>query len=182
MDVIDILAQGFICIDYLVICPILVYFVYKFKKYSASIQPKYKDIIKNRSKTLIYLINIVIIFTLLFERTFLLCSKVWIAIDLTTSYSWIVYLFLSSTWTYIMILFIIKVYHLYYKQQYNTSIANVSWRKDINPDDKDWYISHKLTFGNTIFCIKISIIPYIFIVVIETITPILVGMLCDLST
>ena len=169
MDSIDIVGFLFITINYFIIVPIFIYFLYQFYQYSKN--SCFKDEL-HRSKTLIYLINIIIIFTILFERTFLLCSKVCIIIIIN---DFLIYLFISILWSFIMILFIIKVYHLYYKQEYNASIANMSWRKDINPTDQNWYISHKSTFGNTIFLIKLSIIPYIFIVLIETFVPIFIG-------
>eukprot|EP01084_Bolivina_argentea_P000840 1541_1 len=67
----------------------------------------------------------------------------------------------SIFWWALFGLFAIKVYHLYYKQQFNIAFSNVSWKTDIDPQIVDWYIKNANRYGSISWLIKLATIPYI---------------------
>ncbi len=69
----------------------------------------------------------------------------------------------------------VKLYHSYFQYRYNTAIAEISWRQDINPNDTNWYIAHKNSFGSPIYLIKLVSVPFALITIVEVIQYITIG-------
>eukprot|EP01083_Nonionella_stella_P027472 75650_1 len=80
------------------------------------------DIMSQRNPFVVYWINGLVITALLTERILVLLSRI---------YEVVVFLML------------IKVYYVYFQQQYSLSIANKVWTES---DNTSWYIDHKHTF------------------------------------
>eukprot|EP01084_Bolivina_argentea_P013188 24719_1 len=177
IDGIDITAIIVLTFNVFILCPLYIYglIVYHVYAQKSHLYP----IIQYRNSMLVYAINILIIFTNISERFFMTSSQIWNIIDVPI---WSVGLFLAATWWAAMTLFMIKCYHLYYQQQYNLSIADQSWRENIDPNDTSWYISNRNTFGNPLYLIKIAFIPYLISVVLDVLVAVLMpqGILFDL--
>ena len=166
MDSIDILGVIFQSINFIIFIPLIIYFLHEFSKY------RNETLMKYRSNILLYIIHFIVLFCLIVERLYMCLVRIWQIIDIPI---WTVYCLLSLTWWSSMYLFSIKVYLLYYKQKYTLSIADVSWRKDINPNEENWYIKNKNKYGNPIYLIKLAIIPYILSVFLESFVPYIAG-------
>ena len=80
--------------------------------------------------------------------------------------NWIFELIHSICWFSLFICICIKFYLLYYYEKLNLSIINQAWQREINVGITDWFISNSQKFGNPIWLIKISIIPYVFLIAI----------------
>eukprot|EP01084_Bolivina_argentea_P174529 302317_1 len=168
MDGINIISTFMITFNIAIYCPILIYFLYQYRKYEKQeiVTSIKTNVIHSRNSFLVYTLNFLAIFANCSERIYMASSEIWNIIDVPF---WTVALFLAIPWWALMDLFAIKVYHLYYTQQYNQSIADKSWKKDINPNENDWYIIHKHTYGNPIYLIKITLIPYLLSIIVDAI-------------
>eukprot|EP01084_Bolivina_argentea_P251584 421995_1 len=171
MDAISITAIILTSIRLLVMVPIMIYGLYLFNKYSNH------DLLKYRSPLLMNLVGIVTIITQVIERTLMLCITTWQVIpglDIEDDV-WVVYFIFSIFFWLLFGTFAIKVYNLYYEQQYNISIADMAWKKDINPQNVDWHVTNKNTWGNTIWLLKICSIPYIVSCATDALFPLFFG-------
>eukprot|EP01084_Bolivina_argentea_P006534 12396_1 len=162
MDFIDITALALVIFRFVVEVPLIVYGLYLFNYH------KHKQIILHRNRSLIHIITILAIFSQTVERTFLTSAFVWQIIEVDEA---LVLLVLSIFWWALFGLFGVKCYNLYYQQQYNISIADEVWKRDLNPETVDWYIKNKHTYGSAIWVAKLCLIPYAASCVIETLFP-----------
>eukprot|EP01084_Bolivina_argentea_P251583 421994_1 len=171
MDAIDIAATILTCIRLLVLVPTMIYGLYLFNKHSDH------QILKYRNPFLMNFIGIVTLMTCVFERTIMLCLASWQIIPNFDLYEdiWVVFFLFSIFWWILYGTFAIKVYNLYFQQQYNISIANMAWKKDINPQNVDWHVNNVHTWGNTIWLLKICSIPYILSCATDALFPIFFG-------
>eukprot|EP01084_Bolivina_argentea_P091756 165144_1 len=109
MDAIDTIAIVFTLIRYFILIPAMIYSLLLFHKY------RNDDLIKHRSP-LMYIVTTITIITVGGERTFMLSVASWNILNINI---WVVYFMFSIFWWALFGLFAIKVYHLYYKQQFN---------------------------------------------------------------
>eukprot|EP01084_Bolivina_argentea_P002594 4798_1 len=161
MEALDVISIAWILFNYVVLCPILVFSLYKFNKMDRD-----EKMMKYRSKKLVLIINIVMLFILLFNRLYTNSVSMLKFLDIRNK--WIFYLNFSLLFWSVFILFAIKVFHLYYKQRYSSAFQDMVWKKEINPNTYNWFISNKNKFGRPKYCIKIIIIPFIICVAINT--------------
>eukprot|EP01084_Bolivina_argentea_P102278 183243_1 len=157
MDALDIASLVWMSFNYVVVCPTFIYFLIQFNK-----MDKTKPMIKYRSKKIVNIINITILIILLFERVYANAISIWSFIHFQIN--WIYYLFFNITWCFSFSLFAIKVFHLYYKQQYAIAIKDLIWKQQIDPNITNWFIQNKNHFGTPLYCLKIIIIPFILLV------------------
>eukprot|EP01083_Nonionella_stella_P128995 391077_1 len=162
MDSIDIIALALVIFRFVVEVPLMLYGLYLFDYH------QHKQIILHRNRLLIHIIVILTILTQTIERTFLTSAFVWRIIDADES---VVLLVLSIFWWALFGLFGVKCYNLYYQQQYNISIADEVWKREINPQTADWYIKNKHTWGSAIWVAKLCLIPYATSCVVESLFP-----------
>ena len=177
MDAIDITAIIIVSLNYFIIIPIIIYFLHQFRQYRQDV------LIQHRSDINVYIMNIVVIFALIFERGYaldfyfshpiqnLFSANMNIEVPL-----WSVYLLFSFTWTAILTLFACKAFNLYFQQQFNLAISDLGWRQNINPNDQNWFIKHKQTFGNSLYLIKFSAIPYSLFVILQSLCVAIIGL------
>eukprot|EP01083_Nonionella_stella_P045929 123043_1 len=170
MDTLDMLGLLSIVINYVALFPFIVYLIRKFHFES---QNGKNCIVKARDNTLLYMINIVQLLVLLIDRPFQIVHRVWVVVPPSTA--WISSLFSVLTVGQLLLLLIIKVYHLYFEHQCNVYIAHLSWRKDINPNETNWYIAHQNTWGNSMYLYKLSLIPMVLLVIVEIIQEFVFG-------
>eukprot|EP01084_Bolivina_argentea_P032599 60326_1 len=169
MDSLDIYGIVLCVFNHFILIPIIIYGLVKYNK----TKKKQFNIISNRDSFLTNTIHLFCIIGTSLERTLLISIRVWHIIDI--KYLWAVYIFYSICWMGALCSFAIKVYLLYFKQQYHMSISHKSWKQNINPNNRDWYIENKNTFGNITYLVKISFIPYILSIIILTLFPIFAG-------
>eukprot|EP01084_Bolivina_argentea_P167258 290321_1 len=167
MDVIDIFGIIYILLNCFLFSPVLIYQLTQFNKYSADLT------ISSRDKTFVYIINVLTLIALLIERPLQLAYRIWLIINPSTI--WITYIFAIIILGGLFNLFAIKVYHLYFQQKYNSSIADQLWKNTINPNDINWYITHKYTFGNSKYLIKMAMIPFCILITIELVQVFTIG-------
>eukprot|EP01083_Nonionella_stella_P024175 66834_1 len=174
MDAIDILGLVSILINYGMLFPLLIYYLHKYhttnRYHTASLDGR-NPIFRARDKTLIYMINILLLIILLIDRPLQILHRVWIVLNPSTL--WILQIFAMSTISQLFFLLTVKVYHLYFEHQCNLYIADISWRKDLNPNDVNWYISHQSTLGNSMYLYKLCLIITLLFVALETIWQVL---------
>eukprot|EP01084_Bolivina_argentea_P077448 140475_1 len=166
LDAIDITAIVFQSISAFILIPLILYYTYQFYLL------KNEAIMQYRSVCLVYIINFITIFSLAIERTYATLSRVWLVIDVPI---WTVFCFIAASWWAATTLFVVKVYNLYYQQQYHRSIADLSWQKDINPNHNDWYIQNKNKYGKISYLITLAFIPYLITVLVESVVPYITG-------
>eukprot|EP01084_Bolivina_argentea_P265500 450056_1 len=157
LDTLDIISVSWISFNYIITCPVLVYSLLKFR----SINPT-DPMMKYRSKKLVYILNFLIIIILLLERLY--ANAVWVWSFSTIPINWIFYLIFSFCWWAAFFLFSIKVFHLYYKQQYSIAIKDMVWKSEINPNSSNWFIAHKHTYGKPIHIVRYLSIPFILFI------------------
>lgn len=162
IDTLDIIALIWMIFNYIILCPIMIYSAYKF----CSNIREYESLKKYRNKPLVCCLNIMMLFTLLCERPYANAVIIWQIIEI----NWIYYFVFSISWWSAFFLFFVKVFHLYYKQKYNIAIADLIWKKEINPDEanNNWFIVNKSSYGDPIYMIKIVSIPFLISVFINT--------------
>jgi len=177
MDALDVAALVVLAFNILILCPCYMYSLIIYRRHET--QTTVDALISHRNSNLIYALNVLIIVNTLTERVFMVCAKVWKIIVVPL---WSVDLWFSATWWAVGSLFSIKIYHLYFRQRLNMAVAEASWRKDINPNDTNWYIAHKRTFGNHQYLIKVAFLPYLSSVALSVIASVYTseGMVYDL--
>eukprot|EP01084_Bolivina_argentea_P123713 219228_1 len=163
MDVLDIAGLIFIAFNYAILCPLLLFCTYLFHKIDKS-----HPILKYRDKSLVYTLNAMMLVTLLIERVYANCVSVWTFINMSPN--WMFYLLFSISWWSAFFLFAVKVFQLYYKQQYVIASQDIIWKKEINPNiaNENWFIKNKHTYGNGNYCLKISFILFSISCLINT--------------
>eukprot|EP01084_Bolivina_argentea_P211377 359577_1 len=157
IDIISWITITYIFLIYFVVCPIILYSLHCF--HSLKQDEIMQQFIANRPTHVIYLLNIIIVFTIGTERLFICITQIW---SFTTNIpQWATYMFLSATWVTCMNLFAIKAYYFYYIKEYNKSISDTVWVATINSDniENNWFIQNKNRFGNIYFLLKLNIIP-----------------------
>lgn len=102
-DTPSIAGIAFHTINICLLCPLILYFLHHFKKI------RKEKICKYRTVWLCQLNNYVVLFGLVFERSYCLITRVWM-IDLVEPPSWVGFLVLSMAWWAATGLFAIKVY------------------------------------------------------------------------
>eukprot|EP01083_Nonionella_stella_P287273 977771_1 len=159
MDYIDII-MGLIVVltGVLVLSPILLYALYRFH------QIRRVSIMKFRNLTLIYVINILVLFTLIIERTYVCSVSIW---NMTNVARWTPKVFDALCVWLIYFLFAIKTWLLYFERKHHISLINLSWKKLINQYTKSWHISARHKYGNYKYLLKIGTIPYLTYIIIE---------------
>eukprot|EP01084_Bolivina_argentea_P317076 549699_1 len=164
MDNIDIVGIIWIAFNYTILCPLMMFSLFLFYKIDES-----HAIMKYRNKIVVYLLNVMMFITLLFERLFANCVSVWSFTHMKPN--WIFYLVFSVCWWTPFFLFCVKVFDLYYKQQYAIAVQDMTWKKAINSSiaHENWFIKNKNSYGNILFCTKISLIPGIICCIINII-------------
>lgn len=195
MDVFQVLGWIYIITNYIVIFPLLWYYLSKLH----SVIQKTRDnknvmessdghtvkqnngnnnnsdhnyfitnLIAVRSPTFIYMISIISFTGILIERP-LLCIRRVLLINIMPI--WLSRTFGVLLMVGILTLFAIKSYYLYFKQKYNTIISEISWRVNINPTEayNNWYYKNNQRFGNVTWLIKFSSIPFIILILTEMI-------------
>eukprot|EP01083_Nonionella_stella_P013124 36990_1 len=167
MDGIDVAAIVWMFFNYTVLCPIMIYYLYRFYHIR-----KNELVMQFRNKHIIYILNAMMLLTLLAERFYANAVAVWSVLPINGLY----YLIFSVTWWSGFFLFLVKVFSLYFKQQYAICVVDMAWKTEINPDEKlNWFIMHKRTYGDPIYCAKLLAIPFVISVLINTIISIVFG-------
>eukprot|EP01084_Bolivina_argentea_P261403 441709_1 len=159
MDLIDIGGIVAVCINYFIYIPLIIYLYLQYRKHSN------EPIMRYRQPLVLNLMYFFLLVTFLIERWWPLLTNVWCIISAP---KWMYSLFSSLTF-FCYHLFAIKCYHLHYQQQYHLESADMSWKMDLNPEQKNWFIEHKNTLGNAKKLIQIALIPYTISIIIETI-------------
>ena len=113
-----------------------------------------KSLIQIRSPFLIYTLSIVTFIGLFIERPLLCIYRV---LQINIMPSWLSRAFGVLYICAILILLTIKAYHLYFKQKYNMTIAEYSWRTNINPNWDNWYFYTPFAF---LFFLCLHLTPY----------------------
>jgi len=162
MDTLDIASVVVLIFNVLVICPVCAYYLVLFRKYDKL--RELHPVIAHRNPLLVYVINILVIFTNLSERVYMSQARIW---SVEKVPEWSVVLFMALMWWAVMTLFAIKCYHLYFVQQYNLAMAEASWRNDINPKETNWFIANKASFGNPRYLMRIAVFPYLMAVALD---------------
>eukprot|EP01084_Bolivina_argentea_P046264 85203_1 len=159
-DAINVVGLLVLLFNCFILVPLIIYGLYAFSKL------KDNDLIIYRNPFAVYLLNILVINALLTERIYVLFANVFCIIDVPM---WSTHFLFALTWDAILYLKLTKVYYVYFYQQYNLSIAEKVWIENINPDDDNssWYIEHKHTFGNITYLIKLVIIPWALISLLD---------------
>eukprot|EP01084_Bolivina_argentea_P183814 317128_1 len=167
MDGIDVAAIVWMFFNYTVLCPIMIYYLYRFYHIR-----KNELVMQFRNKHIIYILNAMMLLTLLAERFYANAVAVWSVLPINGLY----YLIFSVTWWSGFFLFLVKVFSLYFKQQYAICVVDMAWKTEINPDEKlNWFIMHKRTYGDPIYCAKLLAIPFVISVLINTIISVVFG-------
>eukprot|EP01083_Nonionella_stella_P014121 39726_1 len=172
MDGLAIAAIAWMIFNYIILCPLMIYFLYMFHRIdidsnvAAHISGNHHQINKYRSKPITYILNLIMFIILLIERPLANAIGVWCIFNL----NWLYYFTFSITWWSAFCLFSIKVFYLYYNQQYALSLADIGWQKAINPveNNANWYINNRAKYGNPRYYLKILSIPFIIAVLINT--------------
>ena len=165
MDGIAITAVAFTALNPLVLVPIILYYLRRFHRFYGQ-----SESLQNRSRLVVYTQNTLLIAALLIERTYALFVDVMspIAIPMFAP-QWTANLLFNLFWSFILILFSCKAFNLYFEQQFNLAVSDLSWRRSINPQDMNWFIAKRQTFGNPIFLFRLCLIPYAVIVLTQSI-------------
>eukprot|EP01084_Bolivina_argentea_P306909 530418_1 len=153
-DWLDIAAICEICVTYCILLPTLIYFCYQFNKIDVN-----SNVLKHRNQRLVNYMNILSVLSLIIEIPLEIFMNVF---TIFTTYVTSCFF----TWS-VFILFVIKSWLLYYNFQYHLSLSKLTWKQEINPRYRSWYILHKNKCGNLSYCIRIIIIPFIIYNVIE---------------
>ena len=163
MDYVDICGIIMLIIGIFICSPILIYALFRFHGI------KNAAILKYRNVTLTYFINILVLFTIIIERSCAFYTCIW-NIDNTMSKVslWIAHIGYGVCVWSIYLLFAIKTWLLYYEQKYHLSLINQVWKRLINESNTSWYILNRHKYGDHKYLLKISIIPYILYIVVET--------------
>eukprot|EP01084_Bolivina_argentea_P002059 3792_1 len=161
MDIIDIMGLVVVLIGSLILSPILSYSLYRFHKIRKA------SIMKFRNLTLIYLINILVLCTILLVSFFVCSIDIWHIIDNTPWNPYNISIAPFIIW-YIYLLFAIKTWLLHFEQKYHLSLVHLTWKKLINQYAKSWHISTRHKFGNYKYLLKFGLIPYFIYIIIET--------------
>lgn len=126
---------------------------------------------KSRHPVLVTLINVVCTIIMIVERPIFLFNQLskhnknnYSEIFLFNLPFWSLELLFGITWFGLFICICLKFYLLYYYERLNLAVVNQAWQKEINVGITDWYISNSQRWGNPIWLIKVSIIPYLFVV------------------
>jgi len=148
LDTIDIAAIAWIDFNYMVLCPTMLYFLYKFNKLDSE-----DPLVKFRNKTIILILNIMMMFTLLIERPLAAFVVIWdVGLDDDAWY----YIVFGFAWWSAFFLFLVKVFFLFYKQKYSMAIADIAWAQHLDPNaGNNWYIVKKSSYGDPIYCVKL---------------------------
>lgn len=162
MDAIDIAGIVWIIFNYLILCPLMIVSAYHF----CHLNPD-ESLQKYRSKALNCCLNIMMLLTLLIERPYANAVIVWNFIQINVNF--VYYLVFSISWWSAFFLFFVKVFYLYYKQKYNMAVADLTWKIQLNPNENcNWYIMNQHKYGNPIFMVKITMIPFSICVLTNT--------------
>ena len=166
VDIIDITGIVIICIGYFIFTPILIYYLYRFIRLQ-----NVSDIMKHRKTKLVYLQNGLSLIAIIFERLFVTSVTVWNFNNIIQinqyNLKWLIYICDGIFIWGIFILFFIKIWLLFYSIQYHQSLAKLTWKKELNPHYKSWYVVHKKSYGNFNFIIKLLLIPFILYIISE---------------
>jgi len=148
LDAIDIAAIAWIDFNYMVLCPTMLYFLYAFNK----LDPE-DPLVKFRHKTIILILNVMMMFTLLIERPLAAFVVIW---DVGLSDDAWYYIVFGFAWWSAFFLFLVKVFFLFYKQKYSMAIADIAWAQHLDPNaGNNWYIVKKSSYGDPIYCVKL---------------------------
>eukprot|EP01084_Bolivina_argentea_P042719 78748_1 len=161
LDVVDFIGLFAALIGSLILVPICLYTLIQFYKL------RRVDMIKNRRIKLVYYMNILAIFGLLFQWAKLNRNVFGIYMnDILTQLIYIIDgIFIWS----IMSLFCIKTWLLFYDKQYHEANADQIWKTQINKEYKSWFELNKNKWGNFDYIIKIIVIPLLLCVCLESI-------------
>ncbi len=170
MDYIDIAGIVWIAVNYIVLCPMMLFFLYLFYQ----IDPSH-PMMKYRNKMLVCVLNAMMFITLLFERLYANFVCVWHFTNMEPD--WVFYLVFSICWWTPLFLFCVKVFDLYYKQQYAFAVQDMAWKTAINCQiaHDNWFILNRRTYGNILFCVKISLVCAVIACVINTVMSYIFG-------
>lgn len=106
LDTIDIAAIAWIDFNYMVLCPTMLYFLYKFNR----LDPE-DPLVKFRNKTIILILNVMMMFTLLVERPLANFVVIW-RVGLSDD-PWY-YIVFGFAWWSTFFLFLVKVFFLFF--------------------------------------------------------------------
>ena len=150
-------------IGIIIFVPILSYQIHIFRWDSLLIKFKHKD------KKLIYFIMALSIFALTIQRPFIIaCNTLHINKYIYNIPLWIISVFNSSYIASFFVCNIVYLWTIYYRKQYNNAIAEIPWKRQINPRYRSWYLTHKNTLGNSKCIIFIMLIPFILFITAQT--------------
>ena len=170
-DIMDYMALSLIVFNTIIFFPILFRGMWLFRQQQIRSQNMknqdgdYGNVIRLRKPELIYAINALAIIINWTERVYLCLNEIW---RVTESPEWTVDLCFDILWWAMMDLFAIKVYLLYYQQRHHMAISDQSWMKSVDPNYSNWFITHRETFGDFFYLVKICFIPYVLSVFLNT--------------
>lgn len=122
-----------ICCGYFLCFPFIVYCLHR--SHITRARDRKDQFFKIRHPSLVYMINILCILIILFERSFLAFNSVFSfssQIVLNISFEWVYELVYCILWFSLWFIIGIKWYLLYFVQQFNLAIVNQAWQKNIN--------------------------------------------------
>lgn len=150
MDVVDICALVSNAINVCIIFPALLYVLMTFYKHSE------QQLMRYRNRHLVYIINVHVIMMIFIHFAWMSTVGVWQILPIP---SWTVSIPIAIGVNSLYMLLALKIYLLYYEQQYNLSIIHKTYHQEYNK----WFILQRNRWGNLWYIFAVSFIPYIAI-------------------
>lgn len=168
MDWVDVLGLATICVGHIIFAPLLLYYKYQKDKL------KHKDMLTIRQSSMIDVQVGLSVTGILFERLFVCGVAVW-QIPALSNYQWLASSFDGLFIWGVLLLFVLRIWLLFFSMKWNKSIAKQTWTTHINPNYKSFFQHHHDTIGNFEYLLKILLIPFILFVIIESFCEHLIG-------
>ena len=109
-----------------------------------------------RAVNLVYIINAHVIIMIFMYFGWMSSVRIWEILPIPM---WTIYIPLSFGVNCTFMLLALKIYFLYYKQQYNLSILHKTYHREYSA----WFIAHRNTWGNLWYILAVLFVPYILL-------------------